>query len=146
MTVRLALSLSAAAALGSALASLAVGTPTMFGVSLAASMALGLAADLAGRCSPMSKRLVKVQEFDRSTLLDIWLDGFTSGLTTAAKNLTGCSGEMAAEFADEIARGIMNDPAAMEMVRREVRERVTGMFDPNADTRELWIDTAGGAR
>lgn len=146
MTVRLALSLSAAAALGSALASLAVGTPTMFGVSLAASMALGLAADLAGRCSPMSKRLVKVQEFDRSTLLDIWLDGFTSGLTTAAKNLTGCSGEMAAEFADEIARGIMNDPAAMEMVRREVRERVTGMFDPNADTRELGIDTAGGAR
>ena len=98
------------------------------------------------RCSPMSKRLVKVQEFDRSTLLDIWLDGFTSGLTTAAKNLTGCSGEMAAEFADEIARGIMNDPAAMEMVRREVRERVTGMFDPNADTRELGIDTAGGAR
>ena len=146
MTVRLALSLSAAAALGSALASLAVGTPTMFGVSLAASMALGLAADLAGRCSPMSKRLVKVQEFDRSTLLDIWLDGFTSGLTTAAKNLTGCSGEMADEFADEIARGIMNDPAAMEMVRREVRERVTGMFDPNADTRELGIDTAGGAR
>ena len=151
MTVRLALSLSAAAALGSALASLAVGTPTMFGVSLAASMALGLAAAVgwAGwmrRCSPMSKRLVKVQEFDRSTLLDIWLDGFTSGLTTAAKNLTGCSGEMAAEFADEIARGIMNDPAAMEMVRREVRERVTGMFDPNADTRELGIDTAGGAR
>ena len=146
MTARLALSLLAAAALGSALASLAVCTPTMFGVSLAASMALGLAADLAGRCSPMSKRLVKVQEFDRSTLLDIWLDVFTSGLTTAAKNLTGCSGEMAAEFADEIARGIMNDPAAMEMVRREVRERVTGMFDPNADTRELGIDTAGGAR
>lgn len=51
----------------------------------------------------MSKRLVRVQEFDRSTLLDIWLDGFTSGLTTAAKNLTGCSGEMAGEFADEIA-------------------------------------------
>ena len=56
MTVRLALSLSAAAALGSALASLAVGTPTMFGVSLAASMALGLAADLIGRCRPSGAR------------------------------------------------------------------------------------------
>lgn len=49
MTARLALSLCAAAALGSALASLAVGTPTMFGVSLAASMALVIAADLTDR-------------------------------------------------------------------------------------------------
>ena len=49
MTARLALSLLAAAALGSALTSLAVGTPTMFGVSLAASMALVIAADLTDR-------------------------------------------------------------------------------------------------
>ena len=52
MTARLALSLSAAAALGSALGFFVVGTPTTFGVSLAASMALGIAADLSGRwCS-----------------------------------------------------------------------------------------------
>lgn len=38
----------AAAALGFALASLVVGTPAMFGTSLAASMALGIAADLSG--------------------------------------------------------------------------------------------------
>lgn len=51
MTARLALSLLAAAALGSALGFFVVGTPTTFGVSLASSMALGIAADLAGRCS-----------------------------------------------------------------------------------------------
>lgn len=47
MTARLALSLSAATAMGFALGSLALGTPTMFGISLAISMVLVIAADLA---------------------------------------------------------------------------------------------------
>ncbi|MGW4097104.1 hypothetical protein [Mycobacterium sp. NPDC004974] len=45
MTPRL-LTYIAAVALGFALASLVVGTPAMFGTSLAASMALGIAADI----------------------------------------------------------------------------------------------------
>lgn len=48
MTVRRALFLMAMAAMASALTSLAVGTPTAFGIALAASMALGIAADLVG--------------------------------------------------------------------------------------------------
>lgn len=92
----------------------------------------------------MPERLVKVQEFDRSTLLDIWLDGFTSGLTTAAQNLTGCGGDMADKFADDVVRGLGEDPAAMELIRREVFERVTGMFDANADTRELTVNIDEG--
>ncbi|MFN3005111.1 hypothetical protein [Mycolicibacterium wolinskyi] len=48
MTAR-ALALIAALALGFALGSLAVGTPTMFGVSLAVSMLVGMGADLAGK-------------------------------------------------------------------------------------------------
>ncbi|MCC9181167.1 MULTISPECIES: hypothetical protein [Mycolicibacterium] len=87
----------------------------------------------------MSKHLV-VEEFDRSILLDIWLDGFTSGLTTAAKDIAKCSDEMADKFADDIALAVKNDPASMEMVRREVLERVTGLFDPNRGTRELGIE------
>ena len=93
----------------------------------------------------MSKqRLVKLQEFDRSTLLDIWLDGFVSGLSTAAQGLTNCSGEEADQFADEIAKSMRDDPAAMEMIRREVFERVMGMVDANPATKELKV-TFGGA-
>ncbi|WP_157680190.1 hypothetical protein [Mycobacterium dioxanotrophicus] len=85
-----------------------------------------------------------MQEFDRSTLLDIWLDGFTSGLTTAAQNLSGCGGDMADKFADDVVIGIKKDPAAMETIRREVFERVTGMFDANEATRELTVNIEEG--
>ena len=94
----------------------------------------------------MSKRLVKVQEFDRSTLIDIYLDGFTSGLTTAAAHAGHMSGDEADAYADRIALAIKADPAQMEMVRREVLERVTGMLDQNAGTRTLKIDLGGDGR
>ena len=86
------------------------------------------------------KRLVKVQEFDRSTLLDIWMDGFVSGLASAARTLTNCSGEEADQFADRSALSMRNDPAVMETIRREVLERVMGMVDDNPATKELKVN------
>lgn len=49
MTPRL-LAYIASAALGFALASLVVGTPTMFGTALATAMGFGIGADLMRRC------------------------------------------------------------------------------------------------
>lgn len=86
------------------------------------------------------QRLVKVQEFDRSTLLDIWLDGFVSGLSSAAQTITNCSGEEAYQFADHAALSMRNDPAVMETIRREVLERVMGMVDDNPATKELKVN------
>lgn len=92
----------------------------------------------------MPKQLVKIQEFDRSSILDVWLDGLVSGLSTAAKNFTKCSDEQANEFADMVALSITNDPAAMETVRREVFERLTGMIDANPATKEMKLNVSRG--
>lgn len=93
----------------------------------------------------MPKQLMKVQEFDRSSILDVWLDGFVSGLSTAAKNFTECSAEQADEFAHMVALSITNDPAAMETVRREVFERLTGMIDANPATKEMKLNISKGS-
>lgn len=85
------------------------------------------------------KRLVKVQEFDRSTLLDIWMDGFVSGMASAAQTITNCDGEEADQFANRSALAMRNDPAVMETVRREVLERAMGMVDDNPATKELKV-------
>ena len=93
----------------------------------------------------MTQRLVKVQEFDRSTLIDIYMDAFVSGLASAAQTITGCTGAEADAFADRSADAMRDDPAVMETIRRQVLERVMGMVDANEATTELKVDM-GGAR
>lgn len=59
-------------------------------------------------------------------LVDIWLDGFASGVATTSKNLAGYSDQRADKFADFAASAITGDPAAFETVRNEVRARLKG--------------------
>lgn len=87
----------------------------------------------------MSERLVKVEEFDRSVLIDIYMDGFMSGMASAAQTITKCSGEDADQFSDRAALSMRNDPAVMETIRREVLERVMGMVEKNSPTKELKV-------
>lgn len=71
---------------------------------------------------------VHVQKLDASVLVDIWLDGFTSGCTTAFIALTENADEEKADaWADEVAKALANDPACMETIRNEIKERLLGI-------------------
>ncbi|GAA3510294.1 hypothetical protein GCM10022234_00680 [Aeromicrobium panaciterrae] len=60
-------------------------------------------------------------------LVLIWLDGFTSGASTALLTaLEGIPEEAADELANRISDRIQQDPLAMLEVEREVKERLTG--------------------
>jgi hypothetical protein len=83
-----------------------------------------------------------VQPLDTSVLIDIWLDGFTSGCTTSFIALTEATEEAADTWADHVCKALANDPAAMETVRKEVRERVLGI--PGAPS-TLRVHTSDGA-
>lgn len=69
---------------------------------------------------------MKLQRLDASVLIDIWLDGFASGVSSLAKN-AGATNAEADSLADELSKATANDPAALEMVRAEVRERIQGI-------------------
>lgn len=71
---------------------------------------------------------VHLQKLDTSVLLDIWLDGFTSGCTTAFIALKKPDSEETADaWADEVAKALANDPACMETIRNEIKERLLGI-------------------
>jgi len=76
----------------------------------------------------MSEPKVHLQKLDASVLVEIWLDGFTSGCTTAFIALTENADEEKADaWADLVAKALMDDPACMENVRNEVKERLLGI-------------------
>ncbi|KAB7752903.1 hypothetical protein [Mycolicibacterium mucogenicum] len=70
---------------------------------------------------------VFMQPFDASTLIDIYLDGYTTGVASLALTVTGDESE-ADKAADHYAQALMADPAAMEVVRHEVMERLKGIM------------------
>jgi hypothetical protein len=61
-----------------------------------------------------------------SKLVDIWLDGFTSGASSMAATL-GRDGDRADALAQWLVAGIRSDPLAVEQVRREIFERMAGV-------------------
>ncbi|GAA2440782.1 hypothetical protein [Mycolicibacterium llatzerense] len=69
---------------------------------------------------------VYMQPFDSSILVDIYLDGYTTGVASLALSVTGDTAK-ADEAADHYAKAIMSDPIAMEVVRQEVMERLKGI-------------------
>lgn len=69
---------------------------------------------------------IKMQPFDRSVLIQIWLDGAATGFATAAMTV-GLDAAAADKFSDEMVAAIQGDPAAMEQVRKEVLERIQGI-------------------
>lgn len=60
-----------------------------------------------------------------SLLVDIWLDGFVSGVSTAA-GLGGANDAESHEIAMRLGSSIARDPAALEMTRRSINGRITG--------------------
>lgn len=71
---------------------------------------------------------VHLQKLDASVLVDIWLDGFTSGCTTSFIAFTKPADEEAADmWADEVCKALVGDPACMETIRNEIKERLLGI-------------------
>lgn len=65
-------------------------------------------------------------------LVTIWMDGFTSGATSALSTFgKGAHPEECDRMADYLADGLRSDRLSMEEVRSEVTERLTGRFDPD---------------
>ena len=67
-----------------------------------------------------------IQKLDINNLVDIYLDGFATGISTLALNITGNEAE-ADRVADEITQRLIGDPAAMETLRQEIYDRFTGV-------------------
>lgn len=74
-----------------------------------------------------------VQPLDSSILIDIYLDGFMTGAATCALNYSQDDAE-ADRVSETLVRAVKTDPAAMEEIRREVRERLLGI---EGETRNL---------
>lgn len=70
---------------------------------------------------------VIVERFDSSVLIDIWMDGFTSGVTSLALFVNGGDEADADVAGDNFAKRLRDDPAAMETVRQGVMERLRGI-------------------
>lgn len=60
-----------------------------------------------------------------SLLVDIWLDGFVSGVSTAA-GIGGANDAESHEVAMRLGSSVARDPAALEMTRRSINDRITG--------------------
>lgn len=67
------------------------------------------------------------QPFDKSVLIAIYLDGFGTGVGSAALSLGRMSEQDADKASDKMVAAVQNDPAVMETIRREVFERITGV-------------------
>jgi len=80
------------------------------------------------------KTKVIVQPLDSSVLIDIYLDGFMTGAASCALNYSQGDDAEADRVSNALVRAIKADPAAMEEVRREVRERLLGI---EGETRNL---------
>lgn len=70
---------------------------------------------------------VIVERFDSSILIDIWMDGLISGVSSLALHVNGGDEADADVAGDILAKRMRDDPAAMETVRRNVLERLQGI-------------------
>ncbi|AUX81988.1 hypothetical protein SEA_FRANKIE_62 [Mycobacterium phage Frankie] len=75
----------------------------------------------------MSTKKTVVQRLNPNVLINIWLDGFASGAASVSILLLGYSDEAADKLANQMADALKGDPAAVEQVRAEVRERLQGI-------------------
>lgn len=71
-----------------------------------------------------NKSKILAQPLDASVLVDIWLDGYLSGATSTALHVNGGDVDDADKWGDKAAATLVGDPAAMEVVRNQVRERL----------------------
>ncbi|KRQ31379.1 hypothetical protein AOT83_04545 [Mycobacteroides sp. H001] len=72
-----------------------------------------------------------VKQVNPEVMLDIWLDGFASGVATLIMNAAeGHENELPEEsqtnMVQKIIRDITNDPAAMETARQKIYARLLG--------------------
>lgn len=72
-----------------------------------------------------------VKHVDSEVLLDIWLDGFSSGMATLILNASEGHDDAPPEMVQDamvqrIVGEIMSDPAAMETARQKIFARVLG--------------------
>lgn len=75
----------------------------------------------------MSPQVVHVQNLDASVLVDIFLDGFSTGIASAAKTFGGSDDTEADALADRFVAEMQRDPLVMEGVRISIRERLQGI-------------------
>ncbi|DAZ90212.1 hypothetical protein [Mycobacteroides abscessus] len=74
---------------------------------------------------------VEVKQVNPEVLLDIWLDGFASGVATLIMNASeghddAPPEEVQATIVEKIIRDISADPAAMETARQKIYARLLG--------------------
>ena len=89
----------------------------------------------------MSPKRTVVKRLDPSVLIAIWLDGFNSGVASTSKFLLGYSDKAADQLADKLSGHLTGDPAAMEQVRNEIRERLQGI---DTGAKNLTVHDANG--
>lgn len=91
----------------------------------------------------MSRKVHVLKDNDAlSMLIDIWMDGFVSGSASTVSTLAPDHEDAADAFAVSMAEKLRGDPLAIETVRREITERMTGKDD--GETKTLTIP--GGTR
>lgn len=60
------------------------------------------------------------------TLFAIYMNGFGTGVATAVTTTGGSLAATADAIADQVVKRLEGDPAAMEVLKQEVRDTVTG--------------------
>ncbi|DAZ90113.1 Uncharacterised protein [Mycobacteroides abscessus subsp. bolletii] len=74
---------------------------------------------------------VEVREVNSEVFLDIWLDGFSSGMATLILNASAGHDDappddVQAQIVQRTVEKIMDDPAAMETARQKIFARLLG--------------------
>mgnify|MGYP000128359992 CR=1 FL=1 len=75
----------------------------------------------------MIESKVFMQKLDTSVLIDIFMDGVTTGIGSFAMTMTDGDEQAADKIADAFVAAMFGDPAVMETVRRNVAERLQGI-------------------
>jgi len=60
-------------------------------------------------------------------LIDVYLDGFTTGAASALATYTKADDATADRLCEYLTTGLRDDPLAIETVRREIGERLAGI-------------------
>jgi len=60
-------------------------------------------------------------------MINVYMDGFTTGASSALASYTQAEDAMADTLVDLLTDGIREDPLAVETIRREIAERFAGI-------------------
>jgi hypothetical protein len=71
---------------------------------------------------------------DDKILLDIYLDGFMSGATTAISNFMTNNTDLSDLMAHTFVVAVTNDEATMAVVRQHIQDRLDGKDDSDNET------------